>query len=359
MLSRRVKLDMGPFQVYPNLYIILVAGSGRCRKSSAIGVIEKLLRETEKPQRPNIIAQRITPEALIDALRHTVVDGVKQKAEQLCDGFVVADELATFLNKKSYEAGLAPLLIKFWDCAEEFEYRTMGRGSEIARNTCLGMLAGSTIDWLKNAVPEEAVGSGLTSRFLFIYVDRPTKPIARTSFSPEKERLSQELIKELEGLAKLKGEARLTEDAWDVYEELYIQFFENSPMFEDAKLSGYASRRNVYLLKLALIFACQEHTLDILPRHIIGAQAMLQKVEIGFPKVLTLLTSSERGSSVEFVYERIAQMGSQGIYRAHLMRLSSHKMNSRELDDILRTLMTTGRVYKVVKGPATLYRARF
>ena len=72
-LGRRVWIDMGPFTIFPNLYVVLVAPSARNRKSTAIGLIENMLREVRP--KINIIAQSITPQAMIDALRFKEVEG--------------------------------------------------------------------------------------------------------------------------------------------------------------------------------------------------------------------------------------------------------------------------------------------
>ncbi|MBE3037566.1 MAG: hypothetical protein IMZ62_01945, partial [Chloroflexi bacterium] len=48
-LERRCWIDQGSYIVYPNIYMILIAGSGRCRKSTAIGLIENLLIKVEPP----------------------------------------------------------------------------------------------------------------------------------------------------------------------------------------------------------------------------------------------------------------------------------------------------------------------
>ena len=67
ILGRRCWLDMGHYTIYPNLYLALIAESGKCRKSVAINIIERLLRQVEP--KINLISQILTPVALIEALR--------------------------------------------------------------------------------------------------------------------------------------------------------------------------------------------------------------------------------------------------------------------------------------------------
>ena len=72
MLERRVWLDMNIFVVYPNMFIVFVADAGRMRKSTAVAMTRKLLSKTNPG--PRMIAQKTTPEALIDALKVTKTD---------------------------------------------------------------------------------------------------------------------------------------------------------------------------------------------------------------------------------------------------------------------------------------------
>ena len=104
VLGRRLWIDMGTYTIYPNLYVVLVAGSGRCRKSTVVNMIEKLIFQLDP--RPNLISQKITPEALIDALKVTEVTEKKIFVRQTSEGFVIIDELSTFLNRKTYELSL-------------------------------------------------------------------------------------------------------------------------------------------------------------------------------------------------------------------------------------------------------------
>jgi len=194
VLGRRVFLDMGIYRIYPNMFIVLVAGSGKCRKSTAIGMMEDMIwMLTDKP---NVISQKITPEALLEAL---------QTGGPSSEGFIIVDEPSTFLNKKTYESGLAPLLISMYDCKEHFEYRTKSRGIEVISNSALGLLGGSTVDWIRNAIPEDAIGGGLTSRILFVYQKKPKGPQAFTQVSEEQKVLTKSLLNRLQGMCLLKG----------------------------------------------------------------------------------------------------------------------------------------------------------
>ena len=355
-LGRSVHLNMGTYKIYPNMFIILVAGSGRCRKSTSIGQIENLLAKMSP--RPNIIAQKITPEALIEAVcdgrvtekKATVIqiEG-SPKVSPINEGFVVVDELSNFLNKKSYEQGLAALLISLYDCKDSFEYRTKGRGKEELKGTCLGLLGGSTIEWIREAVPADAIGGGLTSRMLFIYVKEPPPPQAWTTSDPANDSLRCELARELNRIAQSSGEMTLDPDAKAYYIDSYNTFYTGSPFFANKYLAGYASRRAVHMLKLSMLFSMAESsTMTINLRHIDAAQGLLEDTEKNMVEVMSLITASDAGTKIDSVIIYIKKK--RTVSRSQLQRHFQRMFHFQELDTIVRTLIATKQVRLITNG---------
>lgn len=341
-LGRRLWLDMGTYTIYPNMYVVLVAGSGRYRKSTSINQAKKIIRELAP--KPNLIAQKVTPEALIEAIRTISVNPEKLLAEE-ATGFVLVDELSTFLNRSSYESGLAPLLIQFFDC-EDFEYRTKSRGVEVAKNTCLGMLGASTVDWIRSAIPEDAVGGGLTSRMIFVYVNTPTKPVAITSFSQEKRLLLDRLIKQLTEISSYSGAITLTPDAWKRYESTYNRFYETSPFYDEKNLSGYASRRHMHWLKVALAFCvAKNQSRMITVEHLEAAERVLIGAEATMSLVLDLITATDAGNATGMILNVIRNR--KTVSRSQLLSAVAHRISARELTDIVDTLIAMGSIEMV------------
>ena len=356
VLARRVWVDMGTYTVFPNMYVVLVAGSGRCRKSTAIGLVEKVLGLIDP--RPNMIAQRITPEALIEALQVVETTDTKKFLKKKSEGFVIVDELSTFLNRKTYESGLASLLIPLYDCKDTFSYRTRGRGVEMIQNSCLGILGGSTVDWIRSSIPADAIGGGLTSRIVFVYVEKPPPPVAITVFTEENRRAVERLVRVLQDIASISGEVLITDDAKAMFVEVYNKFYTESELFHNPTLSGYASRRHVHMLKIGMCLAASEGQQDSLVidvNHLEGAKALLKQSELFMPRVLSLIVASERGNVTEIVFTKIASF--KKMPRKVLLRGMSHRLDSRELAEIIDTLKQSGRITIDSSGSEIYYKA--
>ncbi len=346
-LGRRCWIDMETYIIYPNLYIFLIASSGRCRKSTAVGIAEKLLYQIEPA--PNIIAQKITPEGLIDALKLVQTNDSKVFLKESCVGFVIADELCICLNKKTYEAGLSGLFISLYDCKDHFAYHTKGRGKEVLADSCLGILAATTIDRLKDAIPKEAVGEGLTSRVILVYCAKPAKPVSRTLKTKERGELQEYLIKTLQKVLTLEGVVTLDSEAWEYYDKNYNDFYYNSSFYNLPTLAGYASRRHVHMLKIALLFAISERMeLKITKKDLIGADEILSVSEASMPMLMNIITSSEEGILMQEVYDVIKE--AKCISRKTLLNKFSHKMDLKHFQSIIETLVHSGRVIMEVRG---------
>lgn len=357
-LGRRVWIDMGPFKIYSNLFVILIAGSGRMRKSTAINVTRDLLEELSP--RPNIISQKITPEALMDALRtipQQPIEGMSLKislGDPVGQGFVITDELTNFLNRTSADNGIVPMLIEFYDCRKSFSYRTKSRGVEIIRDTQLGLLAATTPHELRNAIPESAIGAGLASRILFVYVDKPSPPVSFPQYTERQLQAKEFCVRTLQRTLLRSGELKLSPACRAWCDTCYRERCYNSKLFEDAHLAGYASRRYIHILKLALNLMIalgeqDEITVETLSR----AEMLVESNEVHLQRVVQLVTMNEKGSIVNYVHTIIIK--SEKISRQDLMRQVSHRLDTRELTEILDTLIKSGQVKAMSNGAAIWY----
>lgn len=355
-LGRRCWVSMGTFTVYPNMYIVLVGGSGLVRKSTSIDMVARILTSLE-PQ-PNLIAQKITPEALIDALASVEEKNGKRLLAANSTGFVLVDELATFLNKNSYEAGLASLLIPFFDCKDTFDYHTKGGGRTHITNCCLGLLGASTVDWLTNAIPESAIGGGLTSRVVFVYQQTAADPVAIPEWGDAKKLLQGTLAKTLQRITMLSGEFTLSPDATELFKTEYYRFKtsgEGLALFNDKNISGYASRRHVHQLKVGMIISASEGAERVITvQHLLQAMAMIKDTEQHLPALYALMTSTDQGILLSTMLSIIKRNGS--IDKSILLRELGHKVGVLEADAIMQTLIAQNRIQMIEENGKTILK---
>ena len=350
VLGRRCWADWGLFHFYPNNFIVLVAASGS-RKSTAIMQAKRLLLNLTP--RPNIVAQKITPEALIDALRVSPSEDSEEGMiiRDCCDGFGIADELVTFLSKAAYDSGLGDLLIKLYDCDEEFPYRTRGRGVELLQNVCFGMLSGTTIDRIRAALPPDSIGSGLTARMVFVYSDDQMKPVYRPTLGPDKRELMSLLIAELQRMLSLNGQFVITPKADDLCKEEYEKSYYSHPFKKDPLLGSYFNRRLGHIVKTAMcISVCERSDLTITQAHMDMAIRLIKAAEVKMPTVMSLLTSNQQGSLLQAIEDSIKNAGKGGLSVSELLSIYANRLRAKELKDMLDTLYLAGHVRKAISN---------
>ncbi len=358
-LGRRIWIDMGAFRIYPNMFIVLIAGSGQMRKSTAVNVTRDIL-EALSPV-PNLIAQKLTAEALIDAMKRLPPAVGKilvgSGAEPIGQGMVITDELTNFLNRGTNDGGMVPMLIEFYDCRKRFTYQTRGKGMEVLRDTSLGMLAATTPEELRKAIPEEVIGSGLASRILFVYETTPAKPIAFPTYTTRHTDAKDFCVRFLQRISTLEGPVPISEDSRVWCEECYTQRCFNSPLLDDPHLRGYASRRYIHILKLALNLSVGLTERPVItPEILTRAEKLVVYNEVMLQKVVQLVTMNEKGAVISFVLGLVQKH--KKITRQDLTRLVSHRLDTRELNEITETLIRSHQIECIVNGPQIFYIIR-
>lgn len=350
-LERRVWVNQGIFSIYPNFYIVLVAASGQ-KKSTAIMQSAKLLRGLSPG--PNVISQKITPEALIAAIKTEQTLSEKRISVPRAGGIVIADELTTFLDRNTLDKGLGPILTSLYDCVP-FEYRTVGRGVETITDGYLSILGGTTLDLLKAALPRDAVGGGFTSRTLFIYEDRKPPPVAWIEYDETKSELVDELTNYLQRLMLLCGPIDITKEAKEFYIADYNDRRYHSEFAHNPLLTSYENRRHTHLFKVAIALMMSESpsmTLEV--HHIQGAKIILEEeCERHLIKVLELASATDSGLNTTLVDQFI--LSRVKVTRSDLVRHFSHKLDVHELNKVLDTLVAANQIRVDTEGRKIVY----
>ena len=333
-MGRDCFVNMGHFSVYANMYVVLVAGSAKCRKSTSIGVGRKFM-ENMVP-RIKMLSQKMTPEALIGALSGMTSES-ETKLLNEAEGILVVDELSTLIDRNAFKSGMIAVLTKLYDC-DDFVYETRSRGAEHVRNPCLSILGGSTADWIKEAVPPEAIGGGFTSRVVFVFKDSFERLVAWPELSEETIKLGKLIEHDLNEVGKMRGPFILDKDARQLYEDEYKRFMHDSDMFQNTNLAGYAGRRHITLLKVSMVISSSvrdSRKIDRIDMSI--AVNAMKMVEEEMPRVLKAIRNEFVGDVSEEVLNFI--MGSPFVYRSTLVKKMSYKLSAQQLNIILDTLL--------------------
>jgi hypothetical protein len=351
-LGRDCFINQGHFNVYPNTYIVLVAGSAKCRKSTSINMAYRFIDGITP--KIKMLSQKMTPEALIGSLAGQM--GGEEGSTIItahAEGIAVVDELATMIDSNAFKSGMIPILTKLYDC-EDFTYETRGRGLEDIANPCLSILGGSTLHWIKESIPLVAIGGGFTSRVVFVYRDQVEKLIPWPSKNDTNDKLKADIVHDLNLVAKLRGPFAFDAAAKKFYSEEYIHFINNSKFYNNKNLSGYAGRRHIIILKLSMAVSASERDERLVTEADVKlAVSILANAEETMPSVLAQISSEPIGDVCEEVLSIIKHRKS--INRRELLTQMRHKLVARDLDVILDTLSEMGAINSQLEGKDIIY----
>jgi hypothetical protein len=324
-LGRNVRFVKGSYDVYPNLSVIIVAPSGKCRKTSACNVGIGFYRRLGGL----ILADKTTPEALVEAF--------KDRAKAV--GLIYAPELAVFLGKQKYNEGMIPMLTALFDCPDEWSSATIMRGEAKLSDVALSFIGASTIDWIQTAIPKDAFGGGFMSRLLFVVQESTPRvfPIP----PPMDERMKKDLQSELLFVSKLKGDYILTTDGREWYENWYRT--KNVGAGASRQYAGYFERKPDHIVRLAMILAAArlESDLMITKSDLSRANKILTWIEAWLPSTFDEFATTEQDDQARRLV-RLLKNGGGAMKHSDLLRKS--RLSSWHFKNATRTLRESGQL---------------
>jgi len=347
-LERKVFIDRGYYKLHPNIYIVLVGASARVRKSTAIGIASNIYKEAFPDA--SMFAQKITPEALIGMLKENfTVKGVSA-------GYIISDELSVFLGNSAKDTSLIALLTKLYDCGDKFDYHTIVRGKELCEKPCCNMLAGTTPDWIRLALPIESIGGGFTSRIIFVYQDMPGPPNPFPELSEAERKLRANLILDLQNIGQMGGQFSISHDAKEMYEDWYVDLFKPEEA-SDGALDGYYGRKHDTLLKISMIMSASRNNIPIIEeKDIETALSAMNENEKRLPETMRLIQSTSIGDDNVRVLRAIARRGVVG--HSELLRSLSYCLDAKKLNEIIDSLTASDQVEEEVQNNKRSYRIK-
>lgn len=341
VLNRDVKMDRKLFQLYPNLYVILVAGTSKCHKSKAIEIGTDIMAKTKNS--PRKFAQKLTNERLIQFLGENVeIEGSEGIVRQKASGLIAADELSSFLGANAMETGIITTLTDLYGCQNEWSYETKSSGKDILKNVYVTFLGASTAKWLRSAIPEEAVGGGFISRCIFLYQNEPKRliPWPEDEVPENLNVIEERLVHDLEHIASLKGKFDITKEAKDWYTEWYK---ENAERIDQLANPDFFTRWHVFILKLGMIISVSRtDELMITLSDLQLADQYLQSVENNMTMVLDTLTTKRSELPTGEVLGIIRRR--HEVTHESLMNMTRRTVNVEGLQVIVETLAEAGQI---------------
>lgn len=347
--ARQVSLDFNYFTIFPNTYIILVGPSG-VRKSAAAGIGMHLAEAAGIKK----FSDKITGAALVKDLAECAVKRIHGNTINLCSPMLIyASELGVFLGPDAYSSGVIADLTDLYDCPKRWEKKTISRGSEEVIAPYVSLFAAATPTSLKGCIPPDAVGQGFTSRILFIWASNRKQRVPFPEFTSGTKMLEKGLIADLQHIGELSGTFTFTTNGFEAYRQHYLHRPDPEEEFEDERLRGYSSRKDIHLLKLAMALSVADRDdLTISEKEIEAAIEAFKWLDEGLTQVFAGQGNAALSLDTIRVYEQIQKASRHGgkISFSDLLKRNYNYTGRDGLVAVLCTLIDTNAIKEESKN---------
>ena len=355
VLAQRVWIKHSFYDVYPNLYIMLIGKPGT-GKGTSCTILKKILDHAGFTK---FAPSKTTQQKFLTDLEagfefsHTNNKGIEKTLESYfgestqalnrvySDVLILAEEFNNFMGTDNQD--FVSLLTELWSYNGTYRDRIKTGPSVAIPNPCINLFGGNTNEGFSIAFPSKLLGQGFLARFILVYGAMSDR--ARTAFpEPPKEGKTAELGKILQHIQNNSlGEYTFTEGGKLGAEKVFAHY----PGPEDGRFEHYRTRRFVQFLKLCLIFAASSHEKQISENSVVRANTLLFATEAEMSKALGEFGKARNSETANKIM--------QYLYAAHrpitlkqLHILVANDINKpAELTDILENLIRAEKIQHI------------
>ncbi len=333
VLNRKVYLNYGIYNLYPNLYVVLLGKSTVMRKSHALNMAKYLISKVNDSL---ILPNDFTPEGLFNLL----VDNPS--------GIISWSEFGAFLvnaNAKTYQAGIKEFLTESYDCPKKINKRLSSNEFTI-NNVYLNIITASTIDWFTENIIQRDIFGGFLGRFIYI----PCTPEDKDKWYPMPNQVDQKVINKLllklKAISNISGEMKLSDEAKVIQIKWLRRHEEDISNIDDSKgITSFYSRLSDYLLKFAMLYEISSsnssNSLTISENSMLRAVKLVNWLKESLSNLINKhVEFSKEGREINRILRIIEEK--KTISRANLL-MNSH-LSAKKLDEILSTLLQSEQI---------------
>ena len=347
--------------IYPNIFTLLV-GPPAAGKSRVISQITDIIR-SERLMEPNkeknamvpmlpYGADTTTQESLLrymrdDCMRTFEVEdtrlggNAKKKRSHYSICFMV-EELGVLFRKNSED--MVNMLNQFYD-SRSYHYKSKHQGSDNITNLCVTMLAGTTPSFIREAFSDRIISQGFTSRVIVVFGHAPRFFRQFPGLTDKQKQCREDLIEFMVKLHDVAGEVSLSPEASAWHKNLYESGdLSNKRVNKDPRLDNYYGRKNVHMLKAAMLMHFADKTnLIISLEDIKRAFKLLAITEHKMHEAFNTVGRNPIGEVTKHILRYIIDSGTGVRYKKLWLNFVS-EVSKQELDQVLEFLVTTEQV---------------
>jgi len=265
----------------------------------------------------------------------------KKKRSHYSICFMV-EELGVLFRKNSED--MVNMLNQFYD-SRSYHYKSKHQGSDNITNLCVTMLAGTTPSFIREAFSDRIISQGFTSRVIVVFGHAPRFFRQFPGLTDKQKQCREDLIEFMVKLHDVAGEVSLSPEASAWHKNLYESGdLSNKRVNKDPRLDNYYGRKNVHMLKAAMLMHFADKTnLIISLEDIKRAFKLLAITEHKMHEAFNTVGRNPIGEVTKHILRYIIDSGTGVRYKKLWLNFVS-EVSKQELDQVLEFLVTTEQV---------------
>lgn len=339
--ARSVFVNMGSFNLYPNLYVMLIAASSSFKKSTALNMGKRLIMSLEDIRRKDEACEE--PYLMFpDEFSNEALLGLMERRPS---GLFCWNEMQGILDyfERGYMTGAKAMFMNLYDCPRRYS-RTLKKESILIENPCISIIAATTVEGLAHRIRGTETIDGFLPRFIYV------PGLEREGLKPRPPSIDHnawgKMVDRLDRISRIQHEM-VFDPVADVFYHDWYETHHKMMESENEAVLPFLSRLEGTFVKLAMLIrlaAEEQYNLDEHDRILIK----LPDTEYAKKMVDLLITSARYMTGIGFYENResrsvrrvlgiIQQAEKTGVTRSTLSRATTD-MTSRVLDACLDKL---------------------
>ena len=350
-LGRSVSISHGHFQLYPNLYCMLIGTPGT-RKSTAIKTMRKLLSQAgystiaaDKTSKEKFLLdlagdENVSAKEIDLSELNLFGDNVDQTDKEM---LIAADEFNDFLGLSNHD--FISLLGNLWDYNGTYRSRIKNGKSVAVHNPTISILGGNTPTGFAMAFPTDILGQGFFSRLLLIYGEPTGKKIA---FPKANDPYFEAAL--VEYMLHIKTTTCGCLPIVPVAEKLLEKIYKGWQGMDDVRFDTYSTRRFTHLLKLLPVVVAARAGTRVEESDVVFANTILSHTEHLMPKALGEFGRAKHSDVAHKIVQVLESTGAV-LSLSELWKYVVQDLEKlTDLADILRKLTVAEKIQTVAGG---------
>lgn len=348
-VTRAVGMKARGNDLHPNLFLQLIGGPGTGKGQGIRSARDIFVPGTKM----TLIPASITRAGMEDYMKDNLATRKSPDGSVLfsheCVG--LTDELQGILPEN--DLGHLTLYNLLFDLPVQHKARTRLHGEIVMEAPYCSLLTGAQPAFLATTLPELAWGMGFMSRNIMIF-DIPRERKSAFGAVQADPKLQADLIADLRHISKLSGWMTWTREAIALYEEWFVEHG-GMPIPQSKRLAmGYNARREIHMLKMAMILSLAEtDDLIVTLAHAGAAIELLLNTEDAMKNIFTEMSNTGSMVALEDALEIVRTKAAAGepTAEATLIELLMSRFPPTQVHAVIQNLIDSHAIKEVqVKG---------